>query len=79
MYSENPIERKEAANMGKETAEEMIARVEESLESGLFDRGEREEVKRMLRTAQLLTQNTETRKEIDRLLTTTENIYGGSA
>lgn len=77
MHPENPNEKIEAEEVGNETAEGLVARVEESLESGLFDKGEREEVKRMLRTAQLLTQNTETRKEIDRLLATIENIYGG--
>ena len=77
MHQEIPNEKIEAEEIGNETAEELIARVEASLENGLFDRHEREEVKRMLRTAQLLTQNTKTKKEINRLLATIENMYGG--
>ncbi len=75
-FPESLTEKSAAEAIGRETAEGLIARVEESLESGFFDKKEREDAERMLRTAQMLTQSSVVRKEIDRIFVDIENIYG---
>lgn len=78
MHPENPNEKIEAEGVGYETAEGLIGRVEELLDRGLYDEEEYEEAQRMLRTAQLLAQDTKIRKEIDQLFVDIENSYGSS-
>lgn len=73
---ESSAEQKAAEEMGKESSEMLIDRVRESLDSGLFDKEEREEVERMLRTANFLSSNPEIKKEIDQLLSDIETLYG---
>jgi hypothetical protein len=70
------IERDAAETMGRDTAEGLIARTHESLVNGFFDKSEREEAERMLRTAELLSHDPEVKKEIQSLLSEIENIYG---
>lgn len=74
--NEFSAEQKAAEKMGRESAEMLIDRVQESLVSGLFDTAEREEVERMLRTANLLSNNPEVKKEISQLLVDIETRYG---
>ncbi len=69
-------EQKAAQETGRESAELLIDRVRESLENGLFDKEEREESERMLRTAKLLSNNPEVKKEISQLLVDIETRYG---
>lgn len=76
MHLENQNESAKAAEVGKETADGMIAWVQELLEDGLYDEDACGEAKRMLSTARLLTQNAEARKKIESLLVDIESRYG---
>ncbi len=76
MHEGFPSERKKSEEMGKETADGLIAHVQELLEDGFYDEAACDEAKTMLRTAQLLTQNPETKKEIAYLLDDIESRYG---
>lgn len=76
LFHENPTRKTPAQEMGIESAMMLIDRVRESLEDGLFDEDDREESERMLRTARLLSNDKEARKEIDELLSDIKRIYG---
>jgi hypothetical protein len=76
MSYENPAERSEAAAIGGESADILIAQTEELLEGGLYDAEAAQETRSMLKTARLLTQNIETRKKIDDLLEDIASRYG---
>jgi orotate phosphoribosyltransferase-like protein len=76
MSYENPSERSEAAAIGGESADILIAQTEELLEGGLYDAEAAQETRSMLNTARLLTQNPETRKKIDDLLVDIASRYG---
>lgn len=76
MNLENPIERKKAEETGGETADGLISQVQELLDDGFYDEAACDEAKAMLHTAQLLTQNPETKREIEYLLSDIESRYG---
>lgn len=73
---ENPTMKTPAKEMGIESAMMLIDRVRESLEDGLYDGKEREESERMLRTARLISNDPEVRKETDELLANIKRLYG---
>ncbi len=75
VFRENPTRKTPAREIGIESAMMLIDRVRESLEDGLYDGKEREESERMLRTARMLSDDSEVRKEIDELLADIKRIY----